>query len=211
MPSINRIVGASVLATLALTPTAYADRAGTGAVRNPRVVQTHHITFTLPGDSWSQVRGVLGGGPSLGQYVFAPGPTPPISPDGVLRVSASAVVVMHTPTAGAKNTLILPGSKHTIVRIAHHGTNGPVRWWSGTVQQPDQSSVVVAYQRAPRSLDPTGKRWLSFRASDGLTDTRLLAAPEIRRQSAQAMWGIARTFRLAPGPYTTSGPYAPAN
>jgi hypothetical protein len=210
MHLITRPLSAGALATLALAAVAHADRAGTGAVRNPHMVKSHHITFTLPGDSWAQLRGVLGGTPSCGSYVFASGPTPPIAPSGGIGVSVGATLVMRKPTVGAGNTLLLPGNNHTVVRVAHHGTNGPVRWWSGTGQS-EHLPVGVAYQRAPRSLDPTGTRWLYYTAGVGLTDPAQRAKADFRRQAANAVLAIVRTVRLAPGPCTTSGPYAPAN
>lgn len=206
MRSIMQLTGAGVLATLALAVPANADRLGSGPVHNPHVVKTHHVAFVLPGDTWAQVAGALAGTPSLGQYTFAAGPTPPASITGNVTVDVAASVTKLRPTRRGNQVVANPGSKAPLrVTVDHSGTNGPVRWWSGRITK--NEPFAVGYQRAPRSLDPTGKRWLIYEVSTDLSmpgiTTRTPGAVAIVRS-------IARTMRLAPGLVQSTGPYAGA-
>jgi hypothetical protein len=200
-----QIIGATGLATLALAAPASADRQGVGRVGAPHLVTTHHVAFTLPGDSWAQVVGGLSGTPALGWYAFAPGPQAPSAAGGHLTVRVSAEVRRSRPLRRGTEVIIKPGTSAERMRVDRQGANGPVRWWSGTTGR-DQP-LALGYQRAPRSLDATGSRWLVYAVS---TD---LSYPAVTSGDAVAVAAVRRaaaTMRLAPGPARPTGPFAGA-
>jgi hypothetical protein len=198
--------GVSVIAALAFAVPANADRLGNGPVGNPHVVDTYHVAFLLPGDTWAQVAGAMAWTPSLGQYTFAAGATPPVSITGNITVNVGAGIAKLRPTRRGNGVVVNPGSKDPRrMKVESGGTNGPVRWWTGRVN--GNEPYAVGYQRAPRSLDASGKRWLLYGVSTDLSFPAITA----RTPGAAAMVRtIARTMRLAVGPVLSSGPYAGA-
>jgi hypothetical protein len=197
------LIGAVGLAMLTFASPAVADRQGVGRVGAPHLVTTHHVGFTLPGDSWAQVVGVLSGTPALGWYAFAAGPQAPTTADGHLTIRVSAEVRRSRPLRRGSQVIIKPGTSAARMRVDRQGRNGPVRWWSGTAAH-DQP-LALGYQRAPRSLDATGTRWLVYAVSTELNN------PPITDKDAVAVAAVrtaAATMRLAPGPARPTGPFA---
>jgi hypothetical protein len=194
------VAGTSVVLMLALGATAHADRSATGPVHNPHLVQTHHLTFVLPANNWAHAFGALSGAPDHGGYLFAPGSSAPRGATGNLRIDVNGRVRVARPVARGNRVVIKPGGP--VLRVLQHGTHGPVTWWSGTVGARPEA---VGYQRAPKSLDPSGKRWLVYDASTELNESSVFANRQLRLQAQRSVLSIARTLRLQPGPDPAAG------
>ncbi len=204
MSTITKAICAGILATIALCASASADRAGGGPVRAPHLTSAYHVTFTLAGDSWAQIAAVLSGDPVRGGYAFEPGPVAPKSSEDHLIVFAVATVQNSHPVVRDGMLVLNPASpapRRTAIGL--HGMNGPVRWWTwssaGIVQ-------AVGYQAAPQGLRDHG-RWLVYRAGAAV-GRRVPDKPAAKRIAVAKVQAVARTMRLAHGPFTTSPPYA---
>jgi hypothetical protein len=183
-----RTLGLVAAALLTAVPDASADQLAHGPVRAPRVIESHHVTFTLPGRSWSQVRGLMEGTPALGTFQVRQEDSRYV----VLEVSAR----VRTSRPERRGSTVSGLPLNARLRVERRGKNGPVRWWSGT--RTDGVPAAVGYQRAPARLDPSGKRWLVYsvrpETENGVDEGSLLVA---------AVRTAARTMRLATGPVET--------
>jgi hypothetical protein len=193
------------LALAACPASSWASRAGVGPVRDGHVVPGYHVTFTLAGDSWSQIAGALEGTPSLGSYTFKAGPVAPNASAEHLRVTVGAFVTAHKPVLRGNRIRVKPTNADTpVVTVKQSGHNGPVHWWTGTL---DGLGAAVGYQRPPAGLDPSRKRWLVFEAFTSIGN-REAHPVQARREAVAKINTIAKTMRLAHGPATTEGPFA---
>ena len=203
------VVVTALIGSLVLAVPALADQAGTGSVRAPRVVQSYHVAFTLPGDSWSQIRDPMGGGVELGQYAFAPGSVPPTTIDGRVCVEVFADLQHKKPTIVGRELTIKPGLSTDRVRITSHGSTGVLHWWTGRESE-GNIPVAVGYRRAPRSLDPTGARWLVFLVTTDRTGPTVSTDHAKAKLAAGVVATVAKTMHLATGAPTKAPPYAGA-
>jgi hypothetical protein len=200
MKVLAQVTGTSVMVMLSLGATANADVLATAPIHNPHLIQSLHVTYALPGDNWIQDFGVLGGGPNHGMYLFALGPAAPQGASGNLRLAVGGGVQVAKPRVGDNTVIAKPGAP--VLRVLHHGINGPVTWWAGTMSGRPEAG---GYQRAPKSLDPTGKRWLVYDASTELNQPAVLANRQMRIQATRSVLSAARTIRLQPGPDPAAG------
>jgi hypothetical protein len=187
MPHAVRALGFVAGAMLTLVPVANADQLAHGPVHAPRVNGNYHVDFTLPGRSWSQVRGLTGGTPALGTFEVR-------QEDGRYVVLEVRARVETSRPQRRGNMVRLP--RNARLRVERRGRTGPVRWWSGT--RTDGVPAAVGYQRAPARLDRSGKHWLVYsvlpETENGVGEGSLLVA---------AVRTAARTMRLAAGPVET--------
>jgi hypothetical protein len=198
-------LGLSALLALAVAVPASANRAGVGPVRQGHLVSNYHLSFTLLGDSWSQIAGALGGTPSLGSYTYKAGPVAPNASAEHLRVTVSAFVTVHKPLLKDKRIVVKPtNATSPVINVEHHGLNGPVTWWTGTLSG---APAAVGYQRAPRGLDRSQKQWLVYQAYSSVGN-REAHPRRALREAVSKIRAIAKTMRLAPGPTLTQGPFA---
>ena len=193
-----------------LAESAVADRLATGPVRDPHVIDSHHVAFTLPGNTWSQVRGLMSGTPSLGGYVFQRGSTAATSLSGHLRVYVHARVRKTRPVLKERRLLLDPsaGKDAATLRVSGHGVNGPVHWYFGTSD--DGIPTAAGYQVAPPSLRSAQKRWVVYVASTEGTEPSVTTSRTRRREATTTVRSVARTMRLRSGRAVPKPPFTPA-
>lgn len=187
----------AVAASLSFAATASADRHGQAPVYNPRVVDTHHVSFTLLGSGWGQARGQTGATPELGRY----GQTG----DSGCRMTAnvSATVTSYRPTVSGRYVDV-PGNFRRI-RVAQSGRNSHgVRWWLGA--QAGVRAAALGYQRAPANLARSGHPWLVYKVIlRGISKNPSCTAAQ-GRSTARA---ISKSLHLTHGAVEPRAPFYP--
>lgn len=203
------IAAIAALTSLAAAAPARADRDGDGPIRAPRMIDSLHTEFTLPGGPWSQIVGALAGTPVYGSYEV----TVPLA-DGapcLISVSVRADAKKAHPSVGRHAVRLVAGEG--VLRFDHQGRHDGVRWWSGRTAGSSIEASGGAVQRMPAPLRRASRRWLVYRI-----DAAGRAAPQdaaecrarARRTGARVVRTIARTLRVADGPPVSEPPLAPA-
>jgi hypothetical protein len=203
----TRLLTLTALGTVLLTTPALADRAADAPIRAPRTLRSHHISFDLRGSGWAQVVGSLSGTPSFGNYAVdtkTPGGT-----DCQLSASVSAKASARRPVVRGNRVQPKPGTRGSaVLRASRRGTNGPVRWWSGTMR--DTSAAAVGVQRLPASLATTARPWLVYSVridNSSFPADNADCIAHARRAGAAIALRIARTMRIAAGPPVSRAPF----
>jgi hypothetical protein len=165
-------------------------------VRDPQVLDTWHVSFTLAGAGWGQARGQTAATPEVGRY-------------GQTRVSGcrltanvSATVTSYRPKV-TRTHVDVPGH-FAPVRIAGHGLSHGIRWWVGS--QAGVRAAAVGYQRAPASLARPGHPWLVYEIVLRGVSTNPSCTPAQGLRTARA---VTRSMHLSKGAIHVSGPYYP--
>lgn len=200
----------AALASLTAAAPALADRDGDGPIRTPRMVDSLHTEFTLPGGPWSQIVGALAGTPVYGSYqveVALAGSGEPC----LISVGVRADGKRRAPRVGRRTVRLVAGEGP--LRFTHRGEHDGVRWWSGRTVGSSTAASAGAVQRMPRALRSDRHRWLVYRIdAEGLATPGNEAActARARKTGARVVRTIARTLRLAGGPPVSEPPLAPA-
>jgi hypothetical protein len=202
----------AALAPLTAAAPANADRAADGPVRAPRLVQSLHSEFTLPGGPWSQIVGALAGTPVYGSYqVSVPLAT---GEPCLISVSVRADAKKRYPSVGRRTVRLTPGPLgDPPLRFDHHGRHDGVRWWSGRIVGSSVEASGGAVQRMPDALRSASHRWLVYRIdADGraVPNDEAECTARAHRTGARVVRSIARTLKLADGPPVSEAPFTPA-
>ncbi|MDA0171515.1 hypothetical protein OJ998_20610 [Solirubrobacter taibaiensis] len=175
-------------AMLVLVPVVHADQTAHGPVHTPRVNGNYHVSFTLPGRSWRQVTGLSEGTPSLGSFRVQ------LADYSHVALYVRARLQASRPERRGNSVRLAKGAR---LRVDRQGSNGPVRWWSGT--RTDGIVAATGYQRAPARLDPSRKRWIVYTVMQDVDQGR----DDGDSFEVTAVRTAARTMRLAWGPVET--------
>jgi hypothetical protein len=203
---LTRLVTLTTLGTVLLTTPALADRAADAPIRAPQTLQSHHISFELLGSGWAQVVGALEGTPSFGNYAVdtkTPGGT-----DCQLSASVAGKASARRPVVRGNRVRLSPTTRRAEVLARVRGTNGPVRWWSGTMR--GTSAATIGVQRLPASLATPARPWLVYVVAVDNTSfpaDNADCAAHARHAGAAIALRIARTMRIASGPPVSRAPF----
>jgi len=194
---LTRIAITAALASLALATPALADRAANAPIQAPKTVRSHHVAFTLPGDSWLQEFGGFGG--DFGHYRL----TTTVAGGGECTLTATVIARWRTGPLRSTNGRVRLSAKDELV-VRRQGRNGAVRWWSG--RRGSNGASALGSQRLPARLAKGTRRHLEHR----VTIQHFAAQP----QDYEACFalgrtvsvGVAQTLRVAGGPPSISEP-----
>ena len=195
-------------AFLLLAAPAYADRAGDGPVRAPRILDSIHTEFTLPGSGWAQVVGALAGTPRLGDY--AVDRTLPSGGSCRIETAVDSRLQGIYPSVGKRIVKVNPWVR-VPVRYTRSGHQRGVRWWVGTSQGLDAAAIAV--RRTPAKLSSKHRRYTVTHVSVSHTAAPAddAACAELARTvGTRTALRIVRTLALADGPAVAEEPFTPA-
>lgn len=199
----------AALASLTAAAPALADRDADGPIRAPRLVDSLHTEFTLPGGPWSQIVGALAGTPVYGSYQVQV----PLANGApcVISVSVRAEAKKRYPSVGRRTVRLVAGDG--LLRVDHGGSHDGIRWWSGTRTDSSSNAAGGAVQRMPASLRSASRRWLVYRIDAGgraAPSNEAECEARARRTGGRTVRSIARTLRVVDGPPVSEPPLAPA-
>ncbi|MCA1683294.1 MAG: hypothetical protein LC685_04820 [Actinobacteria bacterium] len=201
-----RILAVAALGSLLLATPALADRGGHAPIRAPRVLQSDHIAFTLPGGVWKQKVGALEGNPAFGRYgldvKLANGSTCNLIADVVGNASKRPLVA-RGDTVALRPFSQFPDTLH----VTSRGRHGAVRWWAGTLENLD--AAAGGTQRLPARLRRNGNAYLNYGVRINHPRPREAdpCGATARRAGARIARTIARTMHVADGPPVSRPPY----